>query len=456
MRAGMAGQGGLQAAAAGQVGAGIAGLGRGQEDGEQGQAQTGRQMHGAGIVGDQHGHLAQDGAQLEDIGLSHHVHEGGAGQAGVFVGQGAFRGLAQQDGADALFLPDALAQLHEVTHRPLTAFFAGAQLHADEAVPDHRRVGQQAASRLAGLGAQFAEQAGAGLGEQLAGKAAQQGSAGHAEHVGQVEGRVALAQLGGMEEGGPEAVHARTPLVVQSEAQHGLGRGGQGGGQQTGGHAGRQVDDVVGLHGGAQVFGPRLQFVAGGVGLFGADQVIGHGEQGAGELQQALGVRVFFQTKQRGAAPGLVQVVQQGLAEQQIPEAVQIDDKSIQTHDSFLAEGEDSRGAGHADGGSFLAELGADVQTGTEIGKGSAGKAAARQGTGEAAVSRHAVHPRRPSGTHGSSVAGRTQKMAPPLRKVPGRTKVSAAGQRRRRMQVPVRDAVRPAAVPGPVPGGPC
>ena len=317
-------------------------------------------------------------------------------------------------------------------------------------------MGQQAAGRLAGLGAQFAEQAGAGLGEQPAGKAAQQGSAGHAEHVGQVEGRVALAQLGGMEEGGPEAVHARTPLVVQSEAQHGLGRGGQGGGQQTGGHAGRQVDDVVGPHGGAQVFGPRLQFVAGGVGLFGADQVIGHGEQGAGELQQALGVRVFFQTKQRGAAPGLVQVVQQGLAEQQIPEAVQIDDKSIQTHDSFLAEGEDSRGAGHADGGSFLAELGADVQTGAGIGKGPAEKAAARQGTGKAAVSRHAVHTRRPSGTHGPSVAGRTQKMAPPLRKVPGRTKVSAAGQRRRRMQAPVRDAVRPAAVPGPVPGGAC
>ena len=70
-------------------------------------------------------------------------------------------------------------------------------------------------------------------------------------------------------------------------------------------------------------------------------------------MQQALGIRVFFQTKQRGAAPGLVQVVQQGLAEQQIPEAVQIDDKSIQTHDSFLAEGEIPVVRGTLTGGAF-------------------------------------------------------------------------------------------------------
>ena len=222
-----------------------------------------------------------------------------------------------------------------------------------------------------------------------------------------------------MEEGGPEAVHARTPLVVQTEAQHGLGRGGQGGGQQTGGHAGRQIDDVVGLHGGAQVFGPRLQFVAGGVGLFGADQMIGHGEQRAGELQQALGVRVFFQTKQRGAAPGLVQVVQQGLAEQQIPEAVQIDDKSIQTHDSFLAEGEDSRGAGHADGGSFLAELGADVQTDAASGKDRREDGwQGREDAGRADAVRCLALSRdgQRLGQSGESLSGRTQKRAPPRR----------------------------------------
>ena len=52
-RAGVAGQGRLKAAAAGQVGAGVAGLGRGQKNGKAIHPKASGKVHGAGVVGEQ-------------------------------------------------------------------------------------------------------------------------------------------------------------------------------------------------------------------------------------------------------------------------------------------------------------------------------------------------------------------------------------------------------------------
>ena len=162
-----------------------------------------------------------------------------------------------------------------------------------------------------------------------------QGRAHHAEHVHQVEGRVLAAQRGAAQKRGPDAAVDAETFGVQAEAQHGFRRGGQQFCQQAARQAGRQVDDpawpglLADAPGQIQQGGRRRLPVAV---QRGHELCAGQGPGRVHMAQQRQGGGEIVQADQAHAVAAVVQVLNQGLALQQIPETGKVEKQNVSAH----------------------------------------------------------------------------------------------------------------------------